>query len=212
MNGRFRSLALLALVLAAPTAGAQAINRAGTGLALPASTIGFETQTGGVAATTQYAGQGVTFGPGMAYNDFAFFSALGGGAMSLTNFGQGPCAGPCQSPVNIYFTNAVNGAAFYFITNGATSTFTALLAGNSVYSFSGTTDTNGQSTPEFYGFDSTISFDQIRIVPNGTNSEFALDNLQVGVVSTPEPASLSLLATGLFGMVGVARRRRNRAA
>ena len=59
----FRSFAVLALVLIGPVAGAQAINRAASGLAAPAQTITFEGQADFSAANTQYAGQGVTFGP-----------------------------------------------------------------------------------------------------------------------------------------------------
>ena len=208
MHSRFRSLAVLALVMAAPAAGAQAINRAAAGLASPAQTIDFESQAPG-SAGTQYTGQGVFFGPNLFYNNFSFYSGAGGGVTSLSNF---LTACSCSTPTDIFFTTAVQGAAFQFITNSGTSTFTALLGGTTVSSFSASTDLAGETTPQWYGFDNTIAFDQINIASGGSNNAFALDNLQVGVVATPEPASMTLVATGLIGMFGVARRRRNRAA
>ena len=199
-------------VVVAPVAGAQAINRAASGLAAPAQTITFEGQTNYSAANTQYSGQGVTFGPNLYYTTNGYFSGAGGSQTAMSNFTNDSC--PCLSPTDIFFSSAVQGAAFQFITNPGTSTFTALLNGNLVYAFSGTTDTNGTITAEWYGFDNTIAFDQINIQSGGVNNAFALDNLEVGeaVVATPEPASMTLVATGLIGMFGLARRRRNRAA
>ena len=208
MYNRIRSLAVLALVMAAPAAGAQQINRAATGLAAPAFTIDFEGQSGGSAATTQYTGQGVFFGARSFYTNSDYFAGSGGGAVAVNNFEDGNLT---SAPLDIFFTQAVKGAAFQFITNSGTSTFTALLAGNVVSSFSGSTDTNGEFTTEWYGFDNTIAFDEIQ-VQAPYNYAYAVDNLQVGVVATPEPASMTLVATGLIGMFGVARRRRNRAA
>ena len=209
MYNRIRSLAVLALVMAAPVAGAQQINRAATGLAAPAYTLDFEGQGAGTAATTQYTGQGVFFGARSFYTNSGYFAGSGGGDVAVNNFEDGNLT---SAPLDIFFTQAVRGAAFQFITNSGTSTFTALLAGNVVSSFSGSTDTNGEVATEWYGFDNTIAFDQIQVQAGGVNNAYALDNLQVGVVATPEPASMTLVATGLIGMFGVARRRRNRVA
>ena len=217
MLSRFRSFAVLALVVVAPVAGGQAINRATSGLAAPAQTITFETQANGTSANTQYSGGGVTFGPNQFYTADGYFSNSGGGQTLLTNYPQAQCN--CTSPTDIFFSSPVQGAAFQYITFPGVSTFTALLNGYVVSVFSGTTDLAGMSTAEWYGFDNTIEFDQINIQSGGPNvnsgtsdNAFALDNLQVGVVATPEPASMALVATGLIGIFGLARRRRNRAA
>ena len=154
----------------------------------------------------------MTFGPNLYYTGGSWFGATGGNVTALNNYTQNCC--PCFSPTDIFFSSAVRGAAFQFDTNLGVSTFTALLGGNVVYAFSGTTDSNGTVTVEWYGFDSTIAFDQINIQSGGSSTAFILDNLQIGeaVVTTPEPASMTLVATALVGIFGLARRRRNLAA
>lgn len=58
----------------------------------------------------------------------------------------------------------------------------------------------------FYGLTDLASFDSVVIdVSNGEYWE--LDNVTVGV--TPEPASFVLMGTGLLGVIGAARRRKN---
>lgn len=46
--------------------------------------------------------------------------------------------------------------------------------------------------------------------PNAANQNFEANLLNGNVTATPEPASMALMATGLVGLVGVARRRKNR--
>ena len=210
MNSRLRSLAVLALVLAAPVAGAQSINRSATGLASATQTLTFEGQSGAVGS--QYAAQGVTFGSGAFFDSYGYFSGSGGAGTAVNNFGNG-----VVNPIDIFFTNAIQGVAFQFITNPGTTTFTALLGGSTVSTFSASTDLNGWfgNATEFYGFDNTVALDQIQINVNtadGNNGALALDNLETGALATPEPASMTLVATGLIGIFGVARRRRNRSA
>ena len=160
----------------------------------------------GTSAANQFAG--ISFSSNLYNDGNGYFAAVGGGASSLANFRNNAC--PCVTPSDIFFSSAVNGASFMYITNYGESTFTALLNNKVVYSFTGTTTLAGESTPTYYGFDSSIKFDQINIVSGGSNEAFVLDDLQVGreAVTTPEPATLVLLATGFFGVAGVARRRR----
>jgi MYXO-CTERM domain-containing protein len=218
-----RSLHLLAFfaMLAVP-AGAQAINGAASGLASPASTITFESLTNGVTITNQFAGSnGVTFGSS-PYNLYAdnsgYFAAYGGQTFAAMNF-AGTCNGNgiCPFTVDISFASPVYGAAFLF-DDFQTTTFTAWLGVAQVSTFSGT-GTLGL----WYGFDSSIQFDKIEISSDhdpSKNHPFGLDNVQVGstvagdvgtAIVTPEPASITLLATGLVGLVGAGliRRRRN---
>ncbi len=205
---RRHSYSFLPLVIAliASPAGAQAINGAATGLSAPAATYTFEGKTAGAQAGSEYAG--ITFSTNLYNDGNSYFAAVGGGRSSLANFANNAC--PCVSPSDIFFTSAVNGAAFMYFTNPGVSTFTALLNNTVVYSFADNVDLSGRTTPTWYGFDSSIAFDQINIVSGGSNTAFVLDNLEVGkaAVVTPEPASLVLLATGLFGVAGVVRRRR----
>ena len=95
----------------------------------------------------------------------------------------------------IQFQGIVDEAAFGFITNPGTSTFTALLGGATVEQFSATTDLS--NVVNFFGFEG-IPFDTIEVSPGGTNSAFRFDNFQFSAV--PEPNSLALLGLGFLAV------------
>lgn len=64
------------------------------------------------------------------------------------------------------------------------------------------------SGPQFLTFN-WVGIDRLEFVGNGT--QVVLDNLTVnGATVTPEPATLVLLATGLAGIGGIVRRRRQK--
>jgi len=109
-----------------------------------------------------------------------------------------PC---CTTPTFLSFSGAVYGAAFNFVSNPGTSTFSAFLGTNMVEQFTGYTGYGG----EFYGF-SSILFDSIRIDSGGINSAYIMDNLQV-VSAVPEPETYAMLLVGL-GLIGFMARRR----
>ncbi len=52
------------------------------------------------------------------------------------------------------------------------------------------------------------SFGGTDVIANGSGTQFVLDNLQLGSLSVPEPATIALLAVGLVGVAVVRRRQR----
>lgn len=195
--------AVLVCVAIAGSAQAQTIQRAATGLDSPVATITFDGLAGNQAILDQYAALGVIFGAGWNARISNYFNATGGGSTSASNFV--PC---CLTPLDIFFTQAVNGTAFQYGSNPGLSTFTAFLNGAVVSQFTAVTGGSGFTTTEFWGFDQSVSLDRIRIDAVNVNNAMTIDNLQVGVTATPEPATLMLLGTGFAGVFGVVRRRR----
>ena len=196
-------------VLSLGVAGAQAASiKNSFGLTSPDQALTFDEVVLPIntVVTNQYAGFGVTFsGSGGSQWDYEIGSVLNnisGG--SLNNF-----PGGSQTPLFIEFAAQQAAAAFAMVTNSGTSTFTALLGGTGgaiVESFSSATSTSDINN--FFGFKG-ITFDTIKIDVGGSNNAMLLDNLQnIAADPVPEPASVMLLATGLVGVFGYARRRK----
>jgi hypothetical protein len=198
---RLFALAVVGVVCAATAAQANPIVNSATGLASPATTITFSevAVAPGTALGNQFAAFGLQGGTNLFID-----GELGTGLPNingdrLNNFDA--LGGPFLNPTTITFTQPITGAAFNMISNPGTSAFEALLGGNVVESFTGTTDLS--STNNFFGF-TGITFDSIRITGGGVNGAFAIDNLQIGAAAaTPEPATLAVfgaLAAGVFGL------------
>jgi hypothetical protein len=195
-------LAAAGIVLFGTAARAdQLINN--TGLVAPAHTITFEEiiLPTGTPVTNQYAGLGVTFTPSMYYDVQPVFFPT----HSLANFDFADV----HNPVTLTFNEVLGEAAFAMQTNAGTSTFTALLGGVEVESFTAPTtlsilpDTSQASN--FYGF-TNIQFDEVRILSNTTF--FQIDNLQFSPAAVPEPGPVAmLLGSGVIGVLAVRRKK-----
>lgn len=212
-----RSIIALAVLACSVTTSLQAQTIHTSSFFTPTSTNGFEAiggtfyplntdyTEGGI--TARYVGSGQSIWTTYQYNGahgwypngggngYSRFALSGGGAFSAFGFVGGSGAG------------------------GASNWLYELLL-NGVSVASGVGGTVSSSGLQYYGI-SGITMDEVRLQnlynggtafdPNGTDA-LSVDDIQIGnvVVATPEPASLVLLATGLLGIAGVARRKHAR--
>jgi hypothetical protein len=195
---------LSAALLAGVPATAEQIDN-NVGITDPTQVITFDEFTfpTGTPITNQYASLGATFSPGLCYNVQPIF-------FPTASLGSFSCSGGAGGGNNaIFFDGPVTGAAVALQSNPETTTFTALLDGVTVDTFS--TGTNLSVLPDlthasdFYGFDNEV-FDEL-LIQNGSGI-YQIDNLQF--TATPEPGSMFLLASGLLVALA-ARKRRPRA-
>jgi hypothetical protein len=200
MSRTLSGFLLSSLISICAPVGATIINST-TGLTGPTNQLGFDSLGSGIAVTNQFASQGVVFTEVLSSTSPAPLVTLFSDAFTNMNqFALNQSGGSFQ----IQFQGTVDEAVFAFMTNSGTSSFSALLQGNVVESFSGVTNLTGR----FFGF-TGITFDSIEVNPGGQNQAFRLDNLQYGTVtpsSVPEPTTLALLGLGLAG-IGFSRRK-----
>jgi hypothetical protein len=151
------------------------------------------------------------------FSDIPWMGALGLTFSGLqVNFPATTPNGPnefkiADVPFLIRFAQPQSQAAFSLVTQPGTSTFEALLFGNSTF-FSRvdrfSIETDRVSTNNFYGF-TGVTFDAIRVFPGGPDGTALIDNLQFGtatVQSVPEP--LTVIGTIIGGTAAMRMRKK----
>jgi len=167
--------------------------------AVSCSLIGFGTITGGTIYTNSIAN--VAARPVGTTGDF---------------LAAGPTAG---NPALLTFSSALSSIGFLWGSPDGYNTLEVLYSGGGFMSFTagglGFTKTSGQQDfAQYVRFDAQTGYEITGLRFTSTSNAFEVSNFSVpaGTSQVPEPASVALLASGLLGMVGVARRRRQRTA
>ena len=203
LSSTLLSFSISAILFATPSQATFIQNT--SGLSGTFTTETFDTNAGdSTPAANQFAG--LTFGTGDFVSnlfDGVYPNMTGSVIANFTSFEGCGITGICITPTFINFSSIMSDVAFAFVTDPGTSTFSAYLGANLVESATANTDYGGN----FYGF-TGIAFDSIRIDSGGASSAYALDNLQSRANSIPEPASLTLLGLGFFGLVASRRGKR----
>ncbi len=205
---------LIATTFSAGGLQASTVNGAATGLASPEVALGFDEVplTPGQTVTDQFAGFGVTFSPAVSYRNENLPSNQGGYSTrpdfsdgALFNFGSVEGNFTFFDPFSIHFGPAVTDATLAFASNNAAVTYSSLLDGVLVESFT----TSGGSNSGFFGFSESL-FDEILIdVSNATagGRGASFDNLSFNPAPVPLPAGLPLMAAVLAVFGGLKWRR-----
>jgi len=170
------------------------------GLSSPASTLTFDEIVfpQGTAIDTQYSAYGETFTSFLIYDTMGVVSFPGITGHYLGNFNL------VVNPFSIFFTTQQTEAAFGMATYPSQTTFTALLNGTTVESFSVSTTLDDPSAG-FYGF-SGITFNEISIFVDNENGLALIDNIQTGITTVPEPSTMLFIGSCLIALAGLRRK------
>ena len=155
---RFVSMYLV-LVFGVSAVNATPISNSDTGLVAPDLTIGFDevALTTGTNVTDQFEAFGVTFEPGVTYFNSVSPRPNFSGVAVLDFFGPA---------VSIKFSQNVTEMAANMSQNFGMTTFTSLLDGVVVESFTATLDLTANN---FYGFKNSL-FNEVIFDPSGSSS------------------------------------------
>ena len=207
MRARFASV-LLALA-SASTLGAQTITSSGDAALAGATVIDFQSAAPGMTFGPVVIG-GVTFTPGAGQpviieSDYAGQYNTSGQYLA-TQYMTTSLRFDFAAPVSAFGFNF--GASDVVWTLSAYDTFGALLA------TTGTPVTGPSNAGEFIGLGSTGAGIAYATLDGSSTDYVMIDNFafaagDVRATVTPEPASIALMGTGLVGLVGFARRKRN---
>jgi hypothetical protein len=213
MNRSFTStlmahlLAGSVMVAALGVASARATTIAyGSALPSPDYTIDFSGLSSDTPIDGTYtAADGVTFS-GLYATDFFGSTLPGTTAPAAVNYTTENAGSP--SAISISFAAPVTAAQFYLRTDGYGTVITSLLGGQTVETVSA--GTFNQSGADYFGFTNS-SFDQITVFVSQTGTAL-IDNFQAvngaELQGVPEPASGTVLLSGLAGLMALGGRRR----
>jgi hypothetical protein len=123
----------------------------------------------------------------------------------------GPDGAPARD-VQITFPDPVNRVGFELLTNATpVGDITVSLFLGGAFEESFTLPARGAGEYFFYGFETTEQFDQVVLRgPGDDDRRIVMDNLrfeEAPASAVPEPASLTLVGTGVLGLVGFSWKR-----
>jgi hypothetical protein len=179
------------------------------------STVDFNGATGGQSwyEGTNFASGGVNFSSGYITNQGPSFASLAAGTFYGSGYLEWETNPPDSNTLTVTLPGAVDAIGFdYAEINGATDTFTIVADSQT---FTATTSVSGAL---FFGLTDTNAFTSFTItdledVGGGFFSLYpTIDNLSYASslsspATVPEPASLAVLLSGLFGLRLIRRQR-----
>lgn len=202
MKKALLTLALLALpVMALPAQTTLTFDDIGCGFCLiPNGYGGLNWNNFGVVNSTTYAPNsgyqaGTTSGQYVAFNGSGVPASMTQGSDPFA-FNSGQFTSAWNDNLNLDVTGYVGGVPTYFASYTLSATAPTLLTFNWA----------NVSEVDFIASGGTQHSGYV-----GSGTEFALDDLTINSSAVPEPASTALLGTGLIGLYGVIRRRRESA-